>query len=203
MRKVLLSLVVLALAAPAFAENKVVKPGDKAPTFSGIPAIAPNGEQTSISLSDLKDDVVVLVFLANHCPAVKAADDRIIDFANDYKDKPVKLVAVCVSNMEEDRLPGIKESMKEKHINYVYGYDESQAIGRAYGAKVTPHFFVLDKARTIRYVGAMDDNVMNEAKAKKQYLRDAVDALLAGKAPEVAETKAIGCGISYKKSSSN
>jgi len=203
MRKVLLSLVVLALAAPAFADNKVVKPGDKAPTFSGIPAIAPNGEQTSVSLPDLKEDVVVLVFLANHCPAVVACDDRIIDFANDYKDKSVKLVAVCVSEMEKDRLPGIKEKMKEKSINYVYGYDESQAIGRAYGAVVTPHFFVLDKARNIRYIGAMDDNVMNEAKAKKQYLRDAVDALLAGKAPEVAETKPIGCGISYKKSSSS
>jgi len=201
MRKVLLSLVVLALAAPAFADNKVVKPGDKAPTFSGIPAIAPNGEQTSISLPDLKEDVVVLVFLANHCPAVMAADDRIIDFANDYKDKPVKLVAVCVDARDDDRLPKIKEKMKDKGLNYVYGYDESQAIGRAYGASATPHFFVLDKARNIRYIGAMDDNVMNEAKAKKQYLRNAVDALLAGKAPEVAETKAIGCGIPYKSSS--
>jgi peroxiredoxin len=201
MRKVLFSLVVLALAAPAFADNKVVKPGDKAPTFSGIPAIAPNGEQTSISLPDLKEDVVVLVFLANHCPAVQACDDRIIDFANDYKDKPVKLVAVCVNDMDSDRLPKIKEHMKDKGINYVYGYDESQAIGRAYGAVVTPHFFVLDKARNIRYIGAMDDSVMNEAKAKKQYLRDAVDALLASKAPEVTETKAVGCGISYKKSS--
>jgi peroxiredoxin len=147
MRKALLSLVVLALAAPAFADNKVVKPGDKAPTFSGIPAIAPNGEQTSLSLPDLKEDVVVLVFLANHCPAVQACDDRIIDFANDYKDKPVKLVAVCVNDMDSDRLPKIKEHMKDKGINYVYGYDESQAIGRAYGAVVTPHFFVLDKAR--------------------------------------------------------
>ena len=203
MRKVLLSLVVLALAAPAFADNKVVKPGDKAPTFSGIPAIAPNGEQTSLSLPDLKEDVVVLVFLANHCPAVQACDDRIIDFANDYKDKPVKLVAVCVNDMDTDRLPKIKEHMKDKGINYVYGYDESQAIGRAYGAVVTPHFFVLDKARNIRYIGAMDDNVFSEDKAKKQYLRNAVDALLAGKAPEVAETEPKGCGIKYKKSSSN
>ena len=61
MRKVLLSLAVLALSVPAFAENKAVKIGDKAPTFSGIPAVAPNGEQTSVSLPDLKEDVVVLV----------------------------------------------------------------------------------------------------------------------------------------------
>jgi peroxiredoxin len=200
MRKVLLSLAVLALSVPAFAENKAVKIGDKAPTFSGIPAIAPNGEQTSLSLSDLKEDVVVLVFLANHCPAVQACDDRIIDFVSDYKDKNIKLVAVCVNDMDSDRLPAIKKHMKEKSINYTYGYDESQAIGRAYGANVTPHFFVLDKARNVRYIGAMDDNVFSEDKAKKQYLRDAVDALLAGKTPAVEETTAKGCGIKYNKS---
>jgi hypothetical protein len=145
--------------------------------------------------------VVVLVFLANHCPAVQACDDRIIDFVSDYKDKSVKLVGVCVNDIEEDRLPGIKKHVKEKSINYTYGYDESQAIGRLYGATVTPHFFVLDKARNIRYIGAMDDSVMNEEKAKKQYLRDAVDALLAGKAPEIAETRAIGCSVKFKTAS--
>jgi peroxiredoxin len=200
MRKVLLSLAVLALSVPAFAENKVVHIGDKAPTFSGIPAVAPNGEQTSLSLPDLKEDVVVLVFLANHCPAVQACDDRIIDFVSDYKDKPVKLVAFAVSDMEQDKLPGIKKHIKDKTINYTYGYDETQAIGKAYGAVVTPHFFVLDKARNIRYIGAMDDNVFSEDKAKKQYVRDAVDALLAGKTPEVTETSPKGCGIKYKSS---
>ncbi len=202
MRKVLLSMAVVALAIPAFADhfNKVVKVGDKAPAFSGIPAYAPNGEQTSLSLSDLKEDVIVLVFLGNHCPAVQAADDRIIDFANDYKDKPVKLVAVSVNDIDQDRLPGIKEHMKEKKINYAYGYDESQAIGRAYGATNTPHFFVLDKERKIRYIGSMDDNVMNEAKVTKHYLRDAVDALLAGKTPTVEETRPQGCGVKYKSS---
>jgi len=204
MRKILLSLAVIALAVPVFADhyNKAVKIGDKAPDFSGIPAVSPSGEQTSLTLSDLKDDVVVLVFLANHCPAVQAADDRIIDFANDYKDKPVKLVAVCVDvSNDQDRLPGIKNRMtKEKKLNYTYGYDESQAIGRAYGATNTPHFFVLDKERKIRYIGAMDDNVMNEAKVTKHYLRDAVDALLAGKTPALDETRAAGCGIRYNSS---
>ncbi len=120
---------------------------------------------------------------------MQACDDRIIDFANDYKDKPVKLVAVSVNDIDQDRLPGIKDHMKEKKINYIYGYDESQAIGRAYGATNTPHFFVLDKERKIRYIGSMDDNVMNEAKVTKHYLRDAVDALLAGKTPPVEETR--------------
>jgi len=203
MRKILLSLAVVALAVPVFADhyNKAVKIGDKAPDFSGIPAALPNGEQTSLTLSDLKEDVVVLVFLGNHCPVVLACDDRIIDFANDYKDKPVRLVAVSVNDMEQDKLPGIKQHMKEKKINYTYGYDESQAIGHAYGATNTPHFFVLDKERKIRYIGAMDDSAMNEAKVTKHYLRDAVDALLAGKPVPVEETRPLpGCGVKYKSS---
>jgi peroxiredoxin len=202
MRKVLFSMALVALVIPAFAAdhyNKAVKVGQKAPAFSGIPALAPNGEESSISLSDVKEDVVVLTFLANHCPAVQAADDRIIDFVADYKDKNVRVIAVSVNDVPEDKLPGIKNHIAEKKINYVYGYDESQAIGKAYGASNTPHFFVLDKDRNIRYLGAMDDNVMNESKATKHYLRDAVDALLAGNTPPVEETRPAGCGIQYKK----
>ncbi len=114
MRKILLSLAVIALAVPVFAQhyNKAVKIGDKAPDFSAIPAALPSGEQTSLTLSDLKEDVIVLVFLGNHCPVVLACDDRIIDFANDYKDKPVKLVAVIVNDIEQDKVPGIKEHIK-------------------------------------------------------------------------------------------
>ena len=79
-------------------------------------------------------------------------------------------------------IPGIKDYMKEHKSNYIYGYDESQEIGKAYGATNTPQFFVLDKERKIRYMGAMDDN-MDEAKVKKTYLRDAVEALLKGETP--------------------
>jgi thiol-disulfide isomerase/thioredoxin len=199
MRKVLLSLVAIAaITIPALAGkfNKVVSVGDKAPTFSGLPAIH-NGEETSVSLSDLKDDVVVLVFLANHCPVVKAYEDRLIEFTNDYKSKGVRVVGIAVSLMDGDKLPGIKEYTKDKKSNYVYGYDETQAVGKAYGAVATPQFFVLDKERTIRYTGAMDDN-QAEGKVTKTYLRDAVDAVLKGETPSEVETQAKGCGISYQ-----
>lgn len=204
MRKVLLGLVVLALASPAMAgersnSNKVLKIGDKAPSFSGIPAHAPGGDLTSLTLDDLKEDVVVVVFLANHCPVVLANDDRIIDFVDDYKDKNVRVVGLCVNDIEKDKLPAIKEHMAKKNINYTYGYDESQAVGKAYGAVVTPSFFVLDKDRVIRYMGLMDDNTMDESKVTKQYLRNAVDAVLAGKEPAVEETRPTGCGIEYVK----
>jgi peroxiredoxin len=200
MRKLVLSLVGLALvASPAFAGkfNKVVSAGDKAPSFEGIPAVM-GAEAASLTLSDIKEPVVVLVFLANHCPVVTAYEDRIIDFANDYKGKGVKVVGLCVNDMDSDRLPAIKTRVKEKGYNYVYGYDESQKIGKAYGATNTPQFFVLDKDRTIRYLGAMDDS-QNEGKVSKQYLRTAVDALLKGESVEESETRPVGCGIQYTK----
>jgi peroxiredoxin len=200
MRKIALSFVVLscvALTAYAGKYNKVVSVGDKAPDISGIPAIE-NGEQKSLTLSDIKEPVVVVVFLANHCPVVQAYEDRIIDFTNDYKEKGVKVVGIAVSQSTIDKLPAIKDYMKDHKSTYIYGYDESQAIGKAYGATRTPQFFVLDKERKIRYTGAMDDS-QREDKVSKTYLRDAVDAVLKGETVPVEETNAVGCGVSYKK----
>jgi len=186
------------IASPAFAGkyNKAVSVGEKAPTFSGIPAV--QGEQdTSLTLGDIKYEVVVLVFLGNHCPVVQRYEDRLIDFVNDYKGKPVKFVGVSVNDLDSDRLPAIKDYIKKKGSNYVYGYDETQAIGKSYGATNTPQFFVLNKDRVISYMGAMDDS-MDETKVKKTYLRDAVDALLKGEKPEIEETRPVGCGVKYK-----
>jgi peroxiredoxin len=200
MRKFALSFVVLSLiAAPAFAGkyNTAISVGDKAPDISGIPAVE-GGEQKSLTLSDIKEPVVVVVFLANHCPVVGMYEDRVIDFTKDYKDKGVKVVGIAVSQATGDKLPGIKDYMKEHKSNYIYGYDESQAIGKAYGASKTPQFFVLDKERKIRYTGAMDD-AQREDKVTKTYLRDAVDAVLKGETVPVEETRAVGCGVSYSK----
>jgi peroxiredoxin len=200
MRKLFLSLAALALiASPAFAGkfNKTISVGDKAPSFAGIPAVMGEKDAT-ISLEDTKEDVVVLVFLANHCPVVTLYEDRIIDLVNDLKGKSVKVVGVSVNDLDSDRLPAIKQRVKDKGYNYVYGYEESQKLGRAYGASVTPEFFVLDKNRVIRYTGALDDNG-NESKVTKTYVKDAVNALLNGETIEVTETRAVGCGISYEK----
>lgn len=200
MRKMFLALAGLALiASPALAGkyNKTVSVGDKAPTFSGIPAVI-GDQDTSLTLSDIKEDVVVLVFLGNHCPVVIAYEDRLIDFTNDYKGKSVKIVGVSVNDLDSDRLPAIKKYVKEKGSNYVYGYDESQAMGRAYGNTNTPQFFVLDKGRKIAYMGAMDDS-QNESKVKHTFLRAAVDSVLKGEKPEIDESRPAGCGVKYKR----
>jgi peroxiredoxin len=200
MRKLFLSLAALAVvASPALAGkyNTKLSVGDKAPIFTGIPAIK-GEEETSISLPDAKEEVVVLCFSGNHCPVVQAYEDRMIDFVNWAKGKSVKFVCVSVNNNDADRLPAIKTYIKDKGVNYVYGYDESQKMGRDYGATNTPQFFVLDKDRVIRYMGALDDN-QNEGRVTKTYLKDAVTAVLNGKDPEISETQPKGCGVQYKR----
>lgn len=197
MRMFVTGLVALALAAPAIANDKV-KVGDKAPDFSGIPATY-KGQDSSISLSDIEEDVVVLVFLGNHCPYVVAIEDHLNDFVDTVEGKSVKLVGVSVNDHPDDKLPQIKEWVKEKNSLYVYGYDESQEIGRNYGSTKTPEFFVIDKDRNIAYMGAMYKNPLKVEPGETNFVADAVNALLAGDSIEVKETPAIGCGVNYKK----
>ncbi|GIX02393.1 MAG: hypothetical protein KatS3mg112_1330 [Thermogutta sp.] len=184
----------LGLGSCAVAEQKGVKVGDPAPDWKGIIGV----DDKEHSLSDYKDaKLIVLVFTCNHCPVAKAYEDRLIALQKDYKDKGVQVIAVNVNNIPEDRLDRMKERAKEKGFNFPYIYDSSQKMGHDYGARVTPHVFVLDSERKIAYIGAIDDN-MDPAKVKKHYLRDALDALLQGKTPPVAETKAFGCTIKYE-----
>jgi thiol-disulfide isomerase/thioredoxin len=203
MRKLVLSLFAVAFMAATAAAgefNKVVSVGDKAPVFSGIPASTPDGQDASLTLGDIKEDVVVVIFLANHCPVVLNTEDRINDVVQAYEGKSVKLVGLCVetNRASVDDLNAIKaRAKKDKKYSYVYGYDETQDIGKKYGATNTPQVFVLDRDRVIRYMGLIDDNHNNESKVTKTYLKDAVDSLLAGKEIAVKETKPMGCGISY------
>ena len=105
---------------------------------------------------------MVVVFTCNHCPVAQAYEDRIVEIAADYKDKGVEVVAINVNNMEADKLPAMKERAEEKGFKFDYLYDPSQEIGRAFGATVTPHAFLLDGERNVVYIGAIDDNMNRE-----------------------------------------
>jgi len=205
MRQWILSLSAVALiAGTTFAGkyNRVISVGDKAPAIAGIPAVS-GDKETTLDLSSIKEDVVVVAFLANHCPAVKACEDRLVDTVSSFKGKSVKFVGVCCSGApgyaEEDGIPAIKSAIKAGKYNIDYAYDESGKIGKAYGATVTPQFFVLDKDRTIRYTGLLDDAGRDETKIKESYVKKAVEAVLANETVEITETRAQGCGIPYKK----
>jgi len=174
--------------------KKGLEIGDAAPAWKELEGI--DGKKHS--LADLQEaEAVVVVFTCNHCPVAKAYEERLVEFDNDYKDKKVALVAINVSNSEADKLPAMKERGEEQGFEFAYLYDPSQEIGRKFGAKVTPHAFVIDKEGKLAYRGAIDDS-QNAAKVTKHSLRDAVDAVLAGKAPAEPETKQFGCGIGYE-----
>jgi thiol-disulfide isomerase/thioredoxin len=192
--KLTLSLAVVALlvSLPAVAAVKV---GDAAPGWSGLVGV----DGKDHSLGEYKDKAaLVIVFTCNHCPVAKAYEDRLIELQKDYASKGVQVIAINVNNTAFDRLDKMKERAAEKGFNFPYLYDSTQVSAHDYGARVTPHAFVLCKERKIAYVGAIDDSQALDG-VKVRYVRDALDALLAGKAPAKTESKAFGCGIKFDK----
>ena len=140
---------------------------------------------------------MVLAFTCNHCPVAQAFEPRLIALQKDYQDKGVQLIAVNCNNIEADRLEAMKQRAADKEYKFPYLYDPTQAIGKHYGATVTPHVFVLDTQRKIAYMGAVD-NSKDPDKVKTHYLRNALDSLLAGKTPATPVTQQYGCGIRYE-----
>ena len=207
MRQWTLSLAVVALiAGTSFAGkfNTKLGIGDKAPAISGITAVE-GDKETTVNLADIKEDVVVVAFLANHCPMVVRNEDRLVDVAKSFKGKSVKFVGVCCSAScgdegDEDGITAIKKAFKDGKYagNTAYGIDPNGKIGKAYGATRTPEFFVLDKARTVKYMGAMDDSPENPDKVTKTLLKLAIESVLSNETVEITETKPAGCGITYK-----
>lgn len=184
------------LAGTAAAELEI---GDTAPAFD-----LPGVDGKSHALADYQDaKAVVVIFTCNHCPAAKAYQDRIIALQKDYSDKGVQVLAISSNDAEQypaDSFENMKKRAEEKAYNFPYLYDESQEIARAYGAKVTPHIFLLGPKRTLRYRGRIDDATWSDLnKAEQQYLRDAIDALLAGQEIDDPDTLAFGCSIKWKK----
>jgi peroxiredoxin len=173
---------------------KGLKVGDPAPEWKELDGI----DDKKHSLKDLaKAKAVIVVFTCNHCPVAVAYEERLVALEKEYKDKGVELVAINVNNIESDKLPAMKERAEEKGFGFEYLYDPSQAIGRAFGATVTPHAFVLDGKHKVVYMGAIDDS-QNPNEVQKHFVRDAVDAVLAGREPEVSSHKQFGCGIQYE-----
>jgi peroxiredoxin len=188
------AVVAAAVVASPKGRAECVKVGAPAPEWVDLAGV----DGKLHKLADLKDAKAVLViFTCNHCPVAKAYEDRLVALNKDYHDKGVEIVAINVNNGESDKLPAMKDRAKEKGFEFAYLYDPSQEIGRAFGATVTPHAFVLDGDRKLAYVGAIDDSMKADA-SKEHYVRDALDAILAGEAVKTSTTKPAGCGIQYE-----
>jgi len=185
----------------SFTNEGGYKVGDKALDFK-----LKNIDEKMVSPLDYRDAKgYIVVFTCNYCPFAVKYEDRINDLNKKYAKSGYPVIAVNPNDpvqYPEDDFANMKKRAKEKGFTFPYLVDESQQIAMTYGASKTPHVFILQKVNNdlvVRYIGAVDDNTDDPSAVKEKYVEQAVDALLAGKEVKTTTTKAIGCGIKWKK----
>ena len=153
------------------------------------------------SLESFKEaEILIVVFSCNHCPAAIGSEDRMIQLHEDYAPKGVAMVSINSNedqNHPDDSFEKMKVRARDKGFPFPYVRDESQDAAKAYGALRTPHFYVFDGQRRLCYTGRMDDNPFDASKASQHDLRNALDAMLAGKKPPAEVTNPIGCNVKW------
>ncbi len=186
---------------------KTLQIGQTAPDFSLIGI-----DDRTHSLGEFRDaKILTIIFTANHCPTAQAYEDRIKALVNDYKDKGVAFVAISPNDPKalhlnelgytdlSDTLDEMKIRAKDKAFNFLYLYDgNDQKTAHAYGPVSTPHVFIFDKDRRLRYTGRIDNNE-RIGKATVHDTRNAIEALLAEKLVQVEKTKTFGCSIKWSE----
>jgi peroxiredoxin len=186
-------------------DPKTLEIGAKAPDFSleGI-------DGKKYSLNSFKDaKLLVMIFTANHCPTAQAYEERMKDLVNNYKEKGVAVVAVSPNDPESVRLDELGYSdlgdtmeemimrAKDMEYNFPYLYDgENSKMSMAYGPVATPHVFIFDEERELRYTGRIDDSE-KPGTAKVHDTRNAIEELLAGKPVSTPTTKTFGCSVKW------
>ena len=213
-------LLVFFFVCPGFGRaGRVVHAGEEHPTLpigSAAPGFTlPATDGKEYSLSSFKDArVLVIVFTCNHCPTAQAYEDRLIRLTSDYRSKGVAVVAIMPNDPTSIRLDELGytdmgdsfEEMKrraaEKHYNFPYLYDgKTEEVAKKYGPIATPHVFIFDKDRKLRYSGRVDDVEKPSKTPTTLDTRNAIEALLAGKEPDVKTTKVFGCSIKWAEKS--
>ena len=191
-------------------EHKTLAIGEQAPDFK-LPAV--DGKTyTLASFSNSK--ILVIIFTCNHCPTAQAYEDRIVKLTAEYSGKGVAVAAIMpndpksitLSELDYTDLSDSFEEMKvraeERQFNFPYLYDgDTQETSKAYGPAVTPHVFIFDETRKLRFQGRIDD-MENPAKTPKHFdTRNAIEALLANKEVTTPTTKVFGCSTKWKEKS--
>jgi peroxiredoxin len=161
----------------------------------------PGVDGKTYSPASFKDaKLLIVLFTCNHCPYVIGSEERMIKFYDDYKSKGVAMIGINSNETvghPTDSFEHMKTHAAEKKITWPYVRDDDQSVALAYGALRTPHYYVFDQNRKLRYTGRMDDNPRNPGQEKTHELRDAVDELLAGKEVKVPLTNPIGCNVKW------
>lgn len=199
---------------PAGYRNQLEKQWQAHPTLNvgmPMPAASLKGIDSRVhSLTDYKDSpLLAVVFICNHCPASQLYEDRIKALEHDYGNKGLKVVAiqpngpVAMAPRElnysdlDDSFESMIQHAEYRHFSFPYLYDgDTQEVAAKFGPKVTPHIFIFDKERKLRFEGRIDD-ALNEQKVKTRDARNAIDALLAGKPVPVDSTAVFGCSVKW------
>lgn len=169
--------------------------GEQAPDFE-----LPDTEGSIHALAGESAPATVVVFTCNHCPYALAWQDRIVSAVKDYSVKGVRFYAInCndASRYPNDSYEQMQERVQEEDWPLPYLHDESQEVARSWGAKTTPDVYVLDSELKLAYRGAPDSDY-EKPEENAKWLRDALDAVIAGREPEPAETEPVGCSIKWK-----
>jgi len=203
-----LFLYILCFPSFAFSRNDpgTLAIGSKAPDFNLLGIDGKN--YTLQSFKDAK--ILVIAFICNHCPTSQAYEERLIKLASNYAEKGVKLVAINPNNPASlrydelgwsdvgDSFEDMKVRAREKNFNFPYLYDgETEVASRQYGPVSTPHIFIFDKDRILRYNGRVDDMENPRKTPHSSDAINAIDALLDNKEVPVAVTKVFGCSIKW------
>jgi peroxiredoxin len=149
-----------------------------------------------VQLSSLRGDVTVITFIATQCPVSNAYNDRMNAVYRDYAPKGVKFVFINANHTEP--AAEVERHARAHAFAFPVYKDDENAVADRFGAQVTPEAFILDKDGVIRYHGPIDDSQI-PARVQKQHVRNALDAMLAGKSVSVSEAKAFGCSIKRAK----
>ena len=172
-------------------------PGDSAPPFS-----LPGVDGKTWSLADFAaSPYLVVTFWCNHCPYVQAWEGRAIQLQNAYGEKGVRFVMINANETEnypDDRFDRMVERAKAKRYPFPYLRDDSQQVARAYGALVTPHPMLFGPDRRLLFQGRIDDNHDRPDRVRHHFLREALDAALAGKQIAKAELPVLGCSVKWR-----
>lgn len=148
----------------------------------------------------------IVVFTCNTCPVAMKYESRVEQLNKEFSSKGYPLVAISSNDTQAkpgDSFEEMQKKARSEAYTFPYLYDESQAVAKLFGATNTPHVYVLAKEGgklVVKYTGAIDNNADDASKADKKYAADAIYSLLEGKTPAISATKAIGCGIKWKKS---
>jgi peroxiredoxin len=166
----------------------------RAPDFDGLPAT--DGERYGLE-SFASARMLVVVFVANGCPTVRALEPWLIEFQDTYGPRAVQVLWVNSNNdslSPADTQEEMKMRAKVSGLNFPYLKDKDGSVARSFGATNTPHVFVMDDARRIRYRGRVADS-RQASTIRRPYLRDAVDELLADRHVTIPDTEPYGCSI--------